>query len=211
MRTRVGITDDHTLVTAGIKEVLKHYGELEIIWTAANASQAVAACKSKVPDVLLLDINLPDKNGIKLCEELLNIYPQLKIIGLSSYDKATFVKQLAGKGASGYLLKNANSGELYEAIKTVATGGTYYQPVIKELLVGHALGKQRSDAFQPALTRREKQVLALIAAQLTTREIASELYLSIKTVESHRHNLMQKLGARNSIGIVQSAMEKGLL
>lgn len=211
MSIKVGITDDHPMVVTGLKEVLRPYSDLEVIWTAANGGETIAACKAQLPDVLLLDINLPDTSGIKLCSDLLDKYSGIKVIGLSSYGEVSQVKQLTNKGARGYLLKNTEGRELYNAIVQVSDGNTYYPEEIREALVHYALGQSQTPASSPKLTRREKEILLLIAEELTTKSIAEKLFISVKTVETHRQNLMQKLGAQNSAGLIKKAIYFGLL
>jgi DNA-binding NarL/FixJ family response regulator len=135
----------------------------------------------------------------------------MKVIGLSSFDRIPLVKQMIAKGASGYLLKNTEGNELHDAIVEVSKGQTYYQAGIKDSLLQHALGKKQQEDFIPKLTVREQQVLRMISEELTTNDIAKKLFISSKTVESHRQNLMLKLGARNSAGLIKNAIERGLL
>jgi len=159
-----------------------------------------------------MDINLPKINGIELCKILTKKIKNLKLIALSSLDDTYVVKKIMGNGASGYLLKNTHPSELQEAIMTVMKGETYLQKEIKEKLLQQTLGlSKEKKSFQVKLTRREKEVLECIYEELTTQESAEKLFISPKTIETHRMNLMSKLGARNSVGIIKAAIERGFL
>ncbi|MEO9891991.1 response regulator transcription factor [Aurantibacter sp.] len=208
---KVAITDDHLLVMQGIESMLQFESSIKITGKYSSAEKTLEALSEEQPDVLLLDINLPDINGIDLCKQLLGLYPELKIIALSSHDDTNFVKRILKNGASGYLLKNTSKEELLEAFETVLSDGQYLQPNIQQKLLNQSLGTQKRNTLKPKLTRREKEVLAAICEEMTTQEIAEQLFISPKTVETHRMNLISKLGARNSVGLVKIAIEQELL
>lgn len=207
----IAITDDHPIVIEGIRMMLKSSKEIIV----AQSFSSLTEMFEKMDDcikVLLLDINLPDGNGITACKDLVFKFPHLKIIALTNFEDVTFIKQIMKNGAVGYLLKNTGKNELVEAIKTVLQGDVYLQKNIKEILLNESLGKgSLSSFFIPKLTSREKEVLELIIKEFTTHEIAEKIFISVKTVESHRNNLMQKLGVKNSAGLVRVAFEKGLV
>lgn len=211
MITKIAITDDHVLVLKGIKAMLKDTMEVEVVGTYETARQTLENIASDNPDILLLDINLPDVDGIELCKTLLKRHHELKILALTNFEEISFVKKMLSYGASGYLLKNTQKAELIEALKTVLGGGQYLQKKIEKKLMSHALGQRRTDNFIPNLTRREQEVLEAISEELTTQEISEKLFISVKTVETHRMNLMSKLGARNSVGLIKTALKKGLI
>jgi DNA-binding NarL/FixJ family response regulator len=207
---KIAITDDHPIVIEGIKMMLKVNKEILVAQSFNNITEMVGGLKHDIK-ILLLDINLPDGNGITACKELLQRFPNLKIIALTNFEDVSFIKQIIKNGAMGYLLKNTGKNELIEAIKTVLGGERYLQQNIKEILLSESLGKAISSSFfVPKLTSREKEILALIIKEYTTEEISNILFLSTKTVESHRSNLMQKLSVKNSAGLVRVAFEKGL-
>jgi len=208
---KVAITDDHLLVMQGIESMLQNESSIQIIGKYPSAEKTLKTLAEAQPDVLLLDINLPDINGIDLCKQLLSLYPNLKIIALSSHDDTSFVKRILKNGASGYLLKNTSKEELLEAFETVLSGGQYLQATIQKKLLNQSLGTQKRTTLKPKLTRREKEVLASICEEMTTQEIAEQLFISPKTVETHRMNLINKLGARNSVGLAKIAIEHELL
>jgi len=208
---KVAITDDHLLVMQGIESMLKNEATIRIVGKYPTAQETLEALSVERPDILLLDINLPDTNGIDLCKQLLGLYPDLKVIALSSHDDTNFVKRILKNGASGYLLKNTSKEELLEAFETVLADGQYLQATIQKKLLNQSLGTLKRNTLKPKLTRREKEVLAAICEEMTTQEIADQLFVSPKTVETHRMNLISKLGARNSVGLARIAIEQEFL
>ena len=207
----VAITDDHTIVIEGIRTMLKSNKEVTISQSFTTIAETFSNLKSHIK-VLLLDINLPDGNGIEACKELLQKFPQLRIIALSNFEDVAFIKQIIKNGAMAYLLKNTDKTELVLAIKSVLEGQRYLPQRISQMLLNESLGKANPSAyFIPKLTSREKEILDLIIKEFTTEEIAEKIFISVKTVESHRSNLIQKLGVKNTAGLVRIAFEKGLL
>ncbi|MGB3607466.1 MAG: response regulator transcription factor [Psychroserpens sp.] len=211
MITKIAITDDHEMIRNGIDSLLENHPDILIIGKYSNALETISALKQSQPDVLLLDINLPDINGIDLCKALLKEYKDLKIIALSNFDETSFVKRILKHGASGYLLKNTSTEELISAIETVLKGEQYLQKDIQEKLMNRSIGQQKKNTLHIKLTRREKEVLQCIYEELTTQQTADQLFISPKTVETHRMNLMSKLGAKNSVGIIKAALSRALL
>ena len=208
---KVAITDDHPIVIEGIKMMLKPNKDICIAQSFNNITEMFGGLNQEI-QILLLDINLPDGNGIVACKELLDRFPNLKIIALTNFEDVSFIKQIIKNGAMGYLLKNTGKNELIDAVKTVLNGELYLQQNIKELLLKESFGKATTSSFFiPKLTIREKEILGLIIKEYTTEEMANKLFLSAKTIESHRSNLIQKLGVKNSAGLVRVAFEKGLI
>ena len=208
----VAITDDHLMVVEGLKTMLNNADGIQIISTYNSVNDTIDGLQIKEPQVLLLDINLPDGNGIHLCKQLKDHYKNLKIIALSNYEDIAFIKQIIKNGANGYLIKNTNKQELITAIKTVKDNQLFLPDKLQRLLLNDSLGKPiNSPFFIPSLTRREKEVLELIVKEFTSEEIAETLFINIKTVEAHRSNLIQKLGVKNVAGLVRVAIEKGLI
>ncbi len=206
----VSILDDHTMVLKGLEIMLKDTTDIQLIATYTKGEELLINIINMTPDVVLLDINLPDSNGIELCKAITKQYPDLAVIGLSNYNETGFIKNMMHNGAKGYLLKNTSKEELELAIKTVHSGKTYLPNNLKNQLLNESIGITTS-SFIPKLTRREKEVLQLIAKEHTTEEIANTLFVTVKTIEAHRSNLIQKLGVRNTAGLVRVAFEKGLL
>ena len=208
---KIAILDDHNMVLRGIETMLEDSDVVNLIATYSRGHQLLENISNNLPNVLLLDINLPDSNGIDLCKELTKKHPELAIIALSNYSETGFVKNMLRNGAKGYLLKNTDKQELITAITTVHKGTNYLPRGIQEILLNDSIGNPSQITFIPKLSRREKEVLNLIAKEHINQEIADLLFISTKTVESHRNNLIQKLGVRNTAGLIRLAVEKGLL
>jgi len=206
MKTKIAITDDHEMILKGIDALLENQPDIMMVGKYVNGKQTIQALKQAQPDVLLLDINLPDINGIDLCKIILKSHPNLKIIGLSNFDETAFVKRMLKNGAHGYLLKNTNTEELVEAIQTVLNGGQYIQKDIQNKLFNRSIGHENKKSLKIKLTQREKDVLHCIYEELTTQQTAKKLFISPKTVETHRMNIMSKLNAKNSVGIIKKAL-----
>lgn len=204
MSTRIFIVDDHYMVIEGIRSLLQNEKGIEWMGHAMNADSCLAFLHQHRPDVILMDINLPDKSGIDLCAEVKKMFPSVFIIGLSTFNQQSFIQRMMDNGASGYVLKNATQDELMEGIETVMKGKLY--------LSGEAaLSLQNSQNEIPVLTRREKEVLELIANGMTNNEIAGKLFVSVATVDTHRKNLLAKFDARNIAMLVKAAVQMQLI
>lgn len=186
--------------------------DMEIVATAAHGKEVLEALRQTQVDVILLDINLPIINGIDLCRQIKAKSSAIRVLALTSYNKGIFIQQMLKAGASGYVLKNSASEEIVHAVRQVYAGETYMSPSVTNILM-ESLRNQPSDSneFIPKLTKREKQVLKLIASEMTTKEIAQELHLSEHTVESHRRNLLTKFNVRNVVGLIRKAIQRGLI
>jgi len=150
-------------------------------------------------------------NGLDACKKIKQKYPETKILALTTLNKGSFIQQMLKNGASGYLLKNTSQDELITAIETVYRGETFMNEQTNKILLNSLMNQKPNQAFIPTLTRREKEVLDLIAKEMTTNEISTTLHISLNTVETHRRNLIQKFNVRNSVGLVREAMLKGIL
>ena len=201
MAIKVFIVDDHYMVIEGIRSLLQNEKNVEWTGHAMNANSCHAFLRQQQPDIILMDINLPDKSGIDLCKEVKEAYPRIFIIGLSTFNQQSFIQKMMDNGASGYVLKNATQQELMEAIEIVVKGKTYLSDE-----VSRSLRKNENDPT-PVLTRREKEVLELIAGGLTNNEIAEKIFISPSTVDTHRKNLLAKLEARNTAELVKLAFQ----
>lgn len=204
---RTFIIDDHPMVIAGIKSLLSDSNIVEISGTASDGYVALEALKSADAEVALTDINLGDLNGIELCGMLKKARPNLKILGLSTFKERSYITRMIEAGASGYLLKNASKEELEEGIVAAWRGRMFLSQEASQVLTSPAA---KSTPI-PLLTAREKEVLALIAEGMTNAEIATQLYVSPLTVDSHRKNLLAKFGVKNTAAMVKMALEQHLL
>jgi DNA-binding NarL/FixJ family response regulator len=198
MATKVFIVDDHYMVVEGIRSLLQNEKGIEWAGHAMNAASCLAFLQRQQPDIILMDINLPDKNGIDLCKEVKEKYPSVFIIGLSTFNQQSFIQKMMDSGASGYVLKNATQEELMEAISVVIKGKIYFSDEASQVLT-------KTDANPILLTRREKEVLELIAEGLTNNEIAQKLFVSPTTIDTHRKNLLAKFGVRNTASLIRDA------
>lgn len=205
MKISVFIVDDHYMVIEGIRSLLRNEETIDWMGHSTSAGSCLAFLKVQQPDVILMDINLPDTSGIDLCKEVKQKYPGIPIVGLSTFNQQSFVEQMMRNGASGYVLKNATRQELVTAIHSVYKGKKYYSPDVSRAL------KKNPSAGIPLLTRREKEVLQLIAQGYTNGEIAEKIFVSVTTVDTHRKNLLAKFDTRNTASLVKLAMEFGLL
>ena len=208
---KVAVTDDHGVVLRGIETMLSTIDGIQIVATNSDAHDTLSNLEKELPDVLLLDINLPDKNGIELAKEISALYPSIRIIALTNFEDTSFVKQMLANGAKGYLLKNTTKEELEAAVHIVFSGKEYLQKDIERSLIEQSLGKKKVNPLTPKLTKREKEVMLAISEELTTQEISEKLFISPKTVETHRMNLLSKLGAKNTAGMIKAAFRLGLL
>lgn len=199
MTTRIFIVDDHYMIIEGIRSLLQNGKGLEWIGHAMNATSCMAFLKTHQPHIILLDINLPDVSGIELCKEIKAKYPKIGIIGLSSYNQQSYINKIMDNGASGYVLKNATKEELLDAIETVMDGQKYLSEEAA-LIVKKNVGSKI-----PIITRREKEVLSLISEGLTNNQIATKLFISITTVDTHRKNLLAKFEAKNTATLIRMA------
>lgn len=203
---KVFIVDDHPMVVEGIKGLLQGEENYPVVGSANYALEALEMFRQALPDVVLLDINLPDLNGIELCERIKKEFPSVKVLGISTFKERSYITRLMDKGASGYVLKNVDKEELIEAIRQVAAGRMYFS-----IEAATAITTQSSLSAVPILTSREKEILVLISEGLTNKEIADQLYISPLTVDSHRKNLLAKFTVRNTAALVKLGIEHGLI
>lgn len=207
MAIKVFIVDDHYMVIEGIHSLLQNEKKIEWVGHATNAASCLSFLEhQETPDVILMDINLPDKSGIDLCREVKEKYPSTFILGLSTFNQQSFIEKMMSSGASGYLLKNATQEELLEGIQAVVNGKQFlsFDAVL-------ALRKVETSENVPLITRREKEVLGLIADGMTNNEIAQKLFISVATVDTHRKNLLAKFESKNIASLIKMAMQLQLI
>lgn len=203
---RVFIVDDHPMVQEGIRALLNNEKGIEVCGYAMTAQSCLGYFVNNTADVILMDINLPDMSGIDLCAAIKANYPGIMVLGLSTFNQGSYVNKMMDNGASGYVLKNAGKEELLEAIREVNKGKTYLS-----FEAGQAMRKDNLIAQIPIITRREKEILCLIADGYTNPEIAEKLFISPSTVDSHRKNLLAKLNMKNTASLIKFAMENKLI
>ncbi len=204
MKVEIFIVDDHYMVIEGIRSLLQFEKNIEWLGHATTAASCLAFLQKKQPDVLLMDVNLPDQSGIDLCKAVKQAYPQVSVLGLSTFNQQAIIRNMIDNGASGYVLKNATRTELKEAIDAVFKGNTYFS-----FEVSQSLHETETSAL--LITRREKEVLQLIAEGLTNTEIAQKLFISIPTVNTHRKSLLEKFDAKNTATLIGKAIRAGLI
>ncbi len=205
---KIIICDDHPLITEGLKSFIENRDEMQIVATATSAAELWQVLEENETDVLILDISLPDGNGVDICAEVKKMYPHIKVIALSNHDERSFIVRMLGNKASGYLIKSTSIGELEKAIKEVYRGGIYFGEDAQKVLVSMAEVMQ---VEVPPITKREKEVLEYISQGLSSPQIAEKMFISSQTVDSHRKNLMAKFGVNKTISLVQKAKDLNFL
>jgi DNA-binding NarL/FixJ family response regulator len=209
-QVRVLVCDDHALVRSGLRRLLELERDLKVVGEAADAEAAIVLTERERPDVLLLDVVLPGRSGIDVLPELAEAAPATKVLVLSMQDDPAYVRRAFASGANGYLLKEAADSELVQAIREVAAGRRYVHPLLGARLAAAEAAAERRAQVDP-LSEREHEVLRLLALGHTNQEIAKILYISIRTAETHRARIMQKLGLKSRAEIVRYALESGVL
>lgn len=209
MAIRVLLVDDHIVLRDGLKSLLNHESDIEVIGDVGDGREAISAVESLRPDVILTDISMPGLNGIESVRMLRHEHPTLKIIILSMHSGQEYVLQSLQAGANGYVVKQADASEVLAAIRSVMAGGAYLSPTISKHLIDDYLSQTPEEISAPKLTTREREVAQLIAEGQSTREISETLTISVKTVETHRMNIMKKLNAKSATDIIKYALKKG--
>jgi two-component system, NarL family, nitrate/nitrite response regulator NarL len=200
------LVDDHSMVIEGMKSILAHMLFVEVKATAGNAFEAVAALRQHKIDIAFVDINLPDISGIELCTKIKKEFADVHVLGLSTFKQRSYVSQMIANGASGYLIKSAAKAEIEQAIADVMEGKMYFS-----MDINNTKSETITEDEVPTLTRREKEILKLIAQGLTTNDIAQQLFVSPYTVETHRKNLLTKFEVSNTALLIKTAATFGLL
>ena len=212
MTVKIILADDHRIMREGLRALLEREAGIEVIAEAENGRTTVELSRELNPDVVVIDIGMPDLNGIDATRQIVSESPTVKVIALSMHSDRKFVREMLSAGASGYLLKDSAFEELGTALATVINNQTYLSPKIADTVVKDYLGKIETKASKvsPALTKREREVLQLIAEGKTTKDIASQLYVSIKTIETHRKQIMDKVGLNSVAELTKYAIREGL-
>ena len=205
-KIKIIVVDDHPMVIEGMKAMLKQIRYVELCATASNAYEAMEKVKENQPDLVITDINMPEISGVELTSKLKKEFPNLKIIGMSTFNERSYISQMIQNGADGFLVKSASKEEIETAISSVLDGKMYLSSD-----AGISNSEQKELKNQPTLTRREKEILTLISEGFTNPQIAEKLFISLYTVETHRKNLLSKFSTNNTASLIKIAATNGLL
>lgn len=209
-KIRVLIVDDHTIVREGIRSLLARRKDIEVVGEAADGQQAFAQAAELAPDVILMDIAMPGTDGLQATVKIHQSFPRIRILVLTQYENKEYVFPLLRAGASGYLAKLTRASDLIAAIRAVYIEGAYLPPGIAQRVL-NGIAAPTLDAPQPLLSEREKEVIRLIASGASSRDIAEQLHISVRTVDTHRANVMQRLGIHSSAELIVCAIREGIV
>lgn len=210
-RVRVALCDDHAVVRSGLARIIADEADLEVVGEAGSAEEAVRLAVAQQPDVFVMDLGLPDASGVEATRRVREANPDTRVLVLTVHDDVAYLRKAFEAGASGYLVKEAADVELVEAVRIVAAGGRYVHPTLGAALLAPEPERARPSGPGGELSDREVEVLRLIALGHTQADISEQLYISVRTVESHRSHIHQKLGLRNRADLVAFARQAGLL
>lgn len=206
---KVMLADDHALIREGFRSLLGKNELFEIVGEAENGKELMQLITQSTPDVVLVDINMPQMSGLEVLEQTKKIRPEIKFIILTMHEEREYIKRALTAGAEGYLLKNVEKAELEKAIKTVSEGGKYFSPLITNILAEYVAKPAAAPAAE--ISPREKEVLELVAQGFSTKQIADKLDISVRTVESHRINMLKKLEVSNTAELIRKSIELKIL
>jgi DNA-binding NarL/FixJ family response regulator len=210
MKINIAIADDHPLIINGLTQILNNCDDMHMIAAYSNGRELLQGLATVKPDVLLLDLHMPNGSGEEVAPIIRKQYPAIKIIALTNQDNTYYIKTMMNYGAAGYLLKTSIADIIIRAIRVVHNGEVFIDPLLKEKLVQESL-QEKEKSSSPQLTRREKEVLELIASNFNSQEIADRLFLSKRTIDNHRLSLLMKLEVKNSAALIKKAMQLGLI
>lgn len=203
------IADDHKVLRDGFISIFENVDDFNVVASVNNGKEVLKALSSTPVDVVLMDINMPELNGVEACKKISKKYPKVKVVALSMYRESSFVKRMKQNGAKGYLLKDDSAETIIDAIHEINKGKEYYSDQLKYHLYSEVFHEKRSNST--VITKREKEVLQLIANGMTNKEIGKKLFVSDHTIISHRKNLIEKFSAKNTAELVKLAVEKGVI
>lgn len=210
-RIRLLLADDHPVVRKGIRSCLERHEQLEIVGEAGNGEEALLKARQLKPDLVLMDIDMPQRTGLEVTELLRKEMPQVKVLILSMHDNSDYIVRILQSGARGYVLKEASPEELVKAIETVNSGEAFFSPEVARLALKQFVHGSGDGPNPSQLTDREREVLIHIAEGLSNKEIASRLNVGVRTVETHRERIMRKLDIHTVAGLTKFAISKGLI
>jgi DNA-binding NarL/FixJ family response regulator len=212
MATKVLLVDDHEIMREGISALLRRYSEFEVVGQAADGRRALEMASQLKPDIIIMDVGMPNLNGVDATKQLLSMNPELKIMALSTHSDGAIVAKMIKAGAKGYILKESAFEELVEGLNTLQDGGTFLCNKISKVVFSDYVDLVANPKVMDGdgLSGREREVLQLVAEGHTTKQIAEILNLSTKTIDSHREHIMEKLGIRNVAGLTRYAIRQGM-
>jgi DNA-binding NarL/FixJ family response regulator len=216
-KIKVLIVDDHKIIRVGLRGLLEREEDIDVTGEAENADEVMNILAQHPADVVLMDIDLGETDGITITHKIKELYPSIQVLGLTMHEETNYIIKMLEAGASGYLLKNAGREELLAAIHTVLKGDSYFSQKVSATLLQaitnhkEAVSEQKKSIGQTPLSDREIEVLRLIAQEFSNGEIADKLFISIRTVDTHRRNLLEKLQVKNTVGLVKYAIDKGII
>lgn len=209
-KIRVLIIDDHKIIRVGLKGFIHLQPDMEVVGECGTEAEALEMVKSLLPDVILMDIDLENSSGISATRQIKSQDPNQKILAITLHEEETSILPMIKAGALGYVLKNADPSEMIDAIRTVNRGNSYYSRHVSDVIM-HSLTRPKPTLFPDGLTPREVEVLKMISQEYSNGQIAEKLFISIRTVDTHRRNLLDKLNLKNTAGLVKYSIEKGLI
>jgi len=212
MKTKVMLVDDHQIVREGLRSLIEKNGDMEVVGEAGDGRTAISLSSKLQPQVVLMDVSMPELNGIEATRQLLKKYPQVKVLGLSVHVRKSYVSDMLQAGASGYMLKNCTFHELTKAINAVMEDHMYLSPSLTDVMLDEYINFQTDKSFTtcPVLSPREREVLQLLAEGKSTKQIALVLHVSAKTIATHREHIMNKLDIHNIVDLTKYAIREGL-
>ncbi len=214
---KVIIVDDHKIIRVGLRGMLERENDIEVTGEAGNGDEVMNVLAQHPSHVVLMDIDLGETSGIEATKKIKEVYPAIHVLGLTMHEEPNYIIKMLEAGASGYLLKNAGREELLSAIHTVAKGDSYFSQKVSATLLQSITQRKNPEESalkkpnQTPLTDREIEVLRLISQEYSNGEIAEKLFISIRTVDTHRRNLLEKLQVKNTVGLVKYAIDKGVI
>lgn len=212
-KIRILLVDDHPVVRAGIKASLSEYDAFEVIGEASNGKEAIESSRKLSPDVVLMDISMPQMGGFEATKLLRQELPKIKIVALTMHDNKDYIVEIIRLGARGYVLKDSPPSELCRAIQSVHSNDAFFSPALSQMVLNEYVKQavKIEKSLIPELSDREKEVLALIADGLGNKQIAEKLFVSVRTVETHREHIMKKLDIHSAAGLTKYAIENGIV
>lgn len=209
-KIRLQIIDDHALIRETWAYVFNAHPDFEVVGTAATAQEGIDMAQELVPDVVTMDLNLPDINGIEATEKLRSLAPQVKILGISQHLQPAYAKKMMQNGACGYITKSSPIDEMFRAVKMVYQGNKYLSADVKDLIAEQMMNFDEDKADMNSLSRRELEIIGYIKSGMTSREIAEKLFISTKTADAHRYNILKKLKLKNTAALINYVNQYGL-